>query len=87
MQNKRGLELVNSCASGYQANSEILLYCLIKFDDVIESSFRVIPKITSANLCKLIHGIINHYTFICSIGSGKHQKEGKILQNFKCKSS
>ena len=28
MQNKRGLELVNSCSSGCQANSEMLLYYL-----------------------------------------------------------
>ena len=27
---------------------------LTKFDDVIQSNFRVIPKITSANICK--HG-------------------------------
>ena len=33
----------------------LVMYYLIKFDDIILNSFRVIPKITSANLCKPIH--------------------------------
>ena len=28
------------------------------FDDLIQSGFRVIPKITFANLCKLFHDVI-----------------------------
>ena len=35
----------------------LLIYYLTKFDDVIKIGFRVIPKITSANLCKPIHDI------------------------------
>ena len=37
---------------------------------------------TSANLCKPIHDIINYSTFICPIKSGKCGKEGKKLQRF-----
>ena len=44
---------------------------LTKSDDVIQSSFWVIPKITFANLCKPIS--------ICPFVSGKCGKEGKKL--------
>ena len=57
-------------------------YHLTKFDDVIQSSFWVIPKITSANLCKSIHDIINYSTSICPFESGKCEKKGKNLQKF-----
>ena len=43
--------------------------------------FWVIPKITSANLCKPIYDIINYSTFICPFESGKCGEEGKKLQN------
>ena len=59
-----------------------VIYYLTKFDDVIQSSFQVIPKITSANLCKPIHDIINYSTSICPFESGKCGKEGKKLQKF-----
>ena len=55
---------------------------LTKFDDVMQNSFWVIPKITSANLCKSINDIINYSTSTCSFGSGKCGKEGKKLQKF-----
>ena len=42
----------------------------------------MIPKITSANLCKPIHDIINYSTSICPFESGKCGKEGKKLQKF-----
>ena len=43
--------------------NSIISYALsIKFYDVIESGFRSIPKITSANFCKLTHDIINYST-------------------------
>ena len=48
----------------------------------MESNFRVIPKITSANLCKPIHDIINYSTSICPFESGKCGKEGKKLRKF-----
>ena len=56
------------------------MYYLTKFDDVIWSGFWVISKITSVNLCKQIHGIINYSTSICPFGSGNCGKEGKRLQ-------
>ena len=58
------------------------MYYLTKLDDIIWSSFSIIPKIRSANLWKPIHDIINCSTFICSFESGKHGKEGKKLQTF-----
>ena len=56
------------------------MFYLTKFDDVIKSGFWVIPKITSANLCKLIDDIINCSTSFCPSESGKSGKEGKKLQ-------
>ena len=61
-----------------------VMYYPTKFDDVVKSSFWVIPKITSANLCKPIHDIINYSTFICSFESekcGKDEKNYKNLNN------
>ena len=51
-------------------------------NDVIQSSFGVIPKSIAANLCKPVHDIINYSTSICHFESGKHGKEGKNLQEF-----
>ena len=62
----------------------LVMYYPIKFDDVIQSGFWVVPKVTSANLCKSIHDIINHFTYICPFESGKCIKEGKELQKFEC---
>ena len=42
----------------------------------------MIPKITSANLCKPIHDFINYSTSICPFQSGKCGEEGKKLQKF-----
>ena len=56
------------------------MYYLIKSDDVVWSSIRVIQKVTSANLCKSIYDIINHSTFFGPFKSGKYGKEGKKLQ-------
>ena len=60
----------------------IVTFYLTKFDDIILSSFRIIPKITSANLSKPIHDIINYSTSTCPFESGKFGKEGKKLQKF-----
>ena len=57
----------------------IVTFYLTKFDDIILSSFRIIPKITSANLSKPIHDIINYSTSTCPFESGKFGKEGKKL--------
>ena len=37
-------------------------------------------KITSAYLCKPVHDIINYFTFVSHIESGKSGKEGKKLR-------
>ena len=42
------------------------------------------PKITSANLCKPIHDIINYSTSICPFESGQYGKEGKKIQESEC---
>ena len=54
------------------------MYYLTKFENVIYSSFWVIPKTTSADLYKPIHEI-NYSTSICPSVSGKCEKEGKKL--------
>ena len=56
-----------------------VIYYLTKFDDVMWSSFWVIAKIASVNLCKSIHDMIKYSTF-CPFESGKCGKEGKKLQ-------
>ena len=53
----------------------LVIYYLTKFDDIILGSFWVIPKFTSADLCKPIHEIINYSTSICSSVSAKCGKE------------
>ena len=55
----------------------LVLYYLTKFDDVKWSVFWIISKITSTNLCKPIHDIINYSIFIYPFESGKWRK-GKI---------
>ena len=58
-----------------------VMYYLTIFHDVMSSSFWVIPKIASANLCKSVHNIINYSTSIiimdCPFESGKCGKKGK----------
>ena len=58
----------------------LVMYYLTKSDDVIWSGFWVIAKITSVNVCKQTHDIINYSYSICSFESGKHETEGKKLQ-------
>ena len=60
----------------------LVIYYLTKFDDIIERCFWVIPKITSTNLWKPIHGIINYSTSISPFESEKCGKEGKKRQKF-----
>ena len=59
------------------------MYYLTKFDDVIWNGFCVIPKITSANLCKAIDDIINYSTFFHPFESRKCGKDGKNHKNLK----
>ena len=58
-----------------------IMYYLTKFDDIIQSGFWVFSKITSPNLCKLIHNI-NYSTSIFPSESGKCGEEGEKLQKF-----
>ena len=60
----------------------LVKYYLTMFVDVIKSSFCLIPKITSANLCNPIYDIIKYSISICPFASGKCGKEGKKLQKF-----
>ena len=62
--------------------SLFVIYDLTKFDSLLSNSFWIIPKITSANLCKSIDDIINYPTFICPFESGKCGKVRKKLQKF-----
>ena len=82
-QNQRGLELVNSRSSGYKTSFKNIplfaMYYLTKSNDVMESSFWVIPKLTFAILCKSIHGIINYFSYICAFEPGKCGKEGEKI--------
>ena len=74
---------MTSRSSGYETNSEKLLHYLYltKFDDVIQSGFWVIPKTTSANLCKPIYDITNFFTSIRPSVSGNRAKEVKKYKN------
>ena len=60
----------------------LVIYYLIKFHDKIWSGFWVIPKTTSANLCKPNYDIINYSTSICPSASVNCGEEGKKLQKF-----
>ena len=51
--------------------------------NTISASGGLIPKITSANLCRPVHGIINYSTSICPLQSGKCGKKGGKLQKKK----
>ena len=82
IRNKRDLELVTGRCPSYKTNSERFIYYVTKFDDAMWSGYWVIPEITSANLCKPIHGIINYSASICPFESGEFEKEGEKLQKF-----
>ena len=60
-------------------NIPLFVTYLTKIDDVMWSSFWVISKFKSTNLCKPIHDI-NYSTSICPFESEKSGKEGKNLQ-------
>ena len=70
----------------FELQNEFKIICLFvicrltKYNDVMYSSFWVIPKITSANLCKSDDDIINYSTSICPFESGKCGKEGKKFE-------
>ena len=80
------MKLVNSHSWGYKTSSENFLdqWCVTwpSLPMKYKMGFWVISKITSANLCKPVHDIINYSTFIYPIESGKCGKKGKKLQEF-----
>ena len=83
MKNKRGLELVASSSSAYKASSEKFLNWWWLPDQVWwrNKRFWVIPKITSANLCKPIHDIIISPSTIL-LNLERVEKKGKIIPPF-----
>ena len=82
MQNKRGVEVVNSRSSDHKTSSDKLLYywyipwpslmCNIKRFSSYSKNY--------VNLCKPVHDIINSFAFICPFESEKCGKEGKITK-------
>ena len=63
----------------------LVMYCLANYDDVIYSSFPVIPKITSANLCKPIHDVINIPLSFVLLNLESVERKGKNYKNLKCR--
>ena len=70
IKNKRGQSLFR-LQNKFRKIRLLVMYYMTKFDDIIQSDFSVIPKITSASLSKPIHDIINYSTSICPFESGK----------------
>ena len=58
----------------------LVIFYLAKFDYVIQSSFSVITKTTSANLSTPIHDIINYSTSICSSTKSGREKTTKVFK-------
>ena len=81
--NKTGLEQWLVTLQVTKQVQKNFFICYILSDQVwwcnVKQSFWVISKITSANLYKPVHDIINYSTSICLFGSGKCEKEGKKL--------
>ena len=84
IKNKRGLELVTSCSSGYKTSLEKFL-CYVLSDQVwwcsIKPFLSYSKNYTTANLWKWIHDVINYSTSICPFESGKYGKEEKNYKN------
>ena len=55
----------------------LVMYYLTKFDDIIQSSFWVTPKITSANLCKPVHDTKKYSPCICLVNLESVERKGK----------
>ena len=77
--NKKGLELLTSCSSGYETSSEKFLYSLYIIWTILmmqcEAVFELLQK-----LHLRIHGIINYSYSICPFISEKCGKTWKKLQ-------
>ena len=73
IKNKRK-QVHKNCIISYILSGQVW-WCNIK-------RFWVIPKITSANICKPIHDITNYCTSLCPFESEKFGEEGKKSQKF-----
>ena len=67
----------------FRTSPLFVMYYLTKFDEVMQSSFWVFPKLTFANLCKSIHDITTYSASIWPLESGKCGKEGKKNKKIK----
>ena len=70
MKNRIGLKLVTGSSSDYKEVHKISFISYILLDQVRWCNvkrFLCYSKITSTNLCKQIHDIINYSFFICSL--------------------
>ena len=84
-QKQKGLELVTSCSSGWETNSQNFFATYVLSEQVWWCNikqFLSFPKITPACLCKPIHDIIDYSISVCPLESGKCGKEGGKLQKF-----
>ena len=59
----------------------LVMYCLIKHDDVMKSSVWVILKSTSANLCNPVNDIINH-PLSFTLLNVENMEKGKIKKKW-----
>ena len=75
--------MITQFANPSFAHSSYSILSPVTFEThLAQSGFRVITKLTSANLGKPIHGIKNYSTFICPFESENCGKQGKKLQKF-----
>ena len=84
MKNKRGLELVTGRSSGYKQVQKNPFISDVLPDKVwwCDINWFLIPKITSFDLYKPIHDVMNYSIFVCPFETEKCGKEGKKLQKF-----
>ena len=82
IKSRRDLELKTSRCSGYETSSEKLYYySCINWPSLMMKYNPVILKVTSANLSKPIHDIINFPIFNFTFESRKSGKEEKNYKN------
>ena len=59
----------------------LVIYDLGNFDNLIQSGFWIITKITFANLCKPVHDIISIPVSSLLFESGNVERKGKFFEN------
>ena len=86
IKNKRRLELLTSCSSGYKTSSEKFLYYLFYLSDQVWwCNMKWFLSYSKNFICKFIQAkscIMNYSTSICTFESGKFGKDGKKSQKF-----